>query len=534
MDSNALICRHEDCGLILEEPVTLLCGNNLCKHHLDQCDTKFKCNFCHKMHTIPEDGFLVNKAFVSIIENYIKLDPLKNEIKKSFDKLSQSINDYENLDQDIYVSDYFNNLKQKVNLHKEELIKEITERCEEVIKELKDKQEKCKSSSNIVKIEKFDFYVLKNFILTNLKQKFRAPNMNQNDANELLSIMKQIDEQIESHFVKYKSDLLLGESIEFKMYDKSSSFGKLVIFSNHDSLSNNCGQLIRCIDHHSGCIRSIQVDEDSNKMITGSCDKTIKIFDLKSGECLKTLEDHKNWVTSILMIPNSKFISGSWDKKMKIWDLNSYECLSTLDNESQIFSLCLLTTNKIACGCGDGTINIWSLSNLLRVKSFKAHSDWIPYMLVTDNTNLLVSCSGFKDKTIKIWNSKTFELIKELAAHTNAIFHIDSISNGNLLSSSYDKSVKLWRIETGELLKSIQFEHPIYFVKMLNDDLMAVGIGNNVKGEIVLYNLSKSSIVKIISAHSSNVYRLKLLPNGDILSGSLNGEIKMWKICDKK
>ena len=49
----------------------------------------------------------------------------------------------------------------------------------------------------------------------------------------------------------------------------------------------------------------------------------IEIFDLQSGECLKTLEDHKNWVTSILMIPNSKFISGSWNKKMKIWFLNS-------------------------------------------------------------------------------------------------------------------------------------------------------------------------------------------------------------------
>ena len=43
------------------------------------------------MHTIPEDGFLVNKAFVNIIENYIRLDPVKNKIKKSFDKLSQSI-----------------------------------------------------------------------------------------------------------------------------------------------------------------------------------------------------------------------------------------------------------------------------------------------------------------------------------------------------------------------------------------------------------------------------------------------------------
>ena len=127
-------------------------------------------------------------------------------------------------------------------------------------------------------------------------------------------------------------------------------------------------------------------------------------------------------------------------------------------------------------------------------------------------------------------------MVNQLAAHTNIIIHMDSTSNGNFLSCSYDKSVKFWKTEKGELLKSIQFKHEINCVEMLNDNLIAVGVRNQSKkneGEIIFYNLSKSIIVKIISAHSSNVNRLRLLPNGDMLSGSSNGEIKLWKIFDK-
>ena len=45
MDFNALKCQHEDCGLILENPVTLVCDYNVCRHHLDGLEKKFKCFF---------------------------------------------------------------------------------------------------------------------------------------------------------------------------------------------------------------------------------------------------------------------------------------------------------------------------------------------------------------------------------------------------------------------------------------------------------------------------------------------------------
>ncbi len=40
MDLTELKCQYEDCGLILEKPVTLLCGKTLCKEHLDDFENR--------------------------------------------------------------------------------------------------------------------------------------------------------------------------------------------------------------------------------------------------------------------------------------------------------------------------------------------------------------------------------------------------------------------------------------------------------------------------------------------------------------
>ena len=63
-----LICRFEDCGLILENPVRLLCDNNIGREHLDWFVIKFKCPFCHKQHSVPEEGFFVNEEIIQKIK----------------------------------------------------------------------------------------------------------------------------------------------------------------------------------------------------------------------------------------------------------------------------------------------------------------------------------------------------------------------------------------------------------------------------------------------------------------------------------
>jgi WD40 repeat protein len=50
-------------------------------------------------------------------------------------------------------------------------------------------------------------------------------------------------------------------------------------------------------------------------------DKTVKIWDANTGECLKTLKGHSDHVVSVAYSPDgTKIISGSWDGTTKIWD----------------------------------------------------------------------------------------------------------------------------------------------------------------------------------------------------------------------
>jgi len=57
-------------------------------------------------------------------------------------------------------------------------------------------------------------------------------------------------------------------------------------------------------------------------LASGSFDHTIKIWDVKSGKCIKTLEGHTDYVNSLAVLPDDTLASGSDDCNIKIWNIN--------------------------------------------------------------------------------------------------------------------------------------------------------------------------------------------------------------------
>jgi len=80
-----------------------------------------------------------------MIKNYFELNPLRKKLRDSFDKLNDTIQEYDKINPVDYVNDFFAHLKYKVDLHRCDLIKEINERAEKILNELKEKEDKCKS-----------------------------------------------------------------------------------------------------------------------------------------------------------------------------------------------------------------------------------------------------------------------------------------------------------------------------------------------------------------------------------------------------
>ena len=444
-------------------------------------------------------------------------------------KLNQLILDYEQIKAESYIYDYIDEIINIIDIHREELLKEIHQISNEIIEKLNEKEEKCKINAS--KINKMNLeQLISTAELQSFKQILRKP-----DEAGLKNLIANINERMKEVHIetkKYKSNLLMNEGICFINHEKSSSFGELYFYSEeYKMFSNNCGQLIQSFNEcHISC-----VDENSKKLITSSEYGIITIWNLESGKRLKTLKVHEYDVTSVLFIPNNKLISASWSwdiKIIKIWDLNTYKCLNTLKNESDIVCFCLISDNQIACGCMNGSIKICDLNSLTEINSFEAHNYPIRHLLLVNKTKLISSSHFYQnDDTIKIWNLQTFECIKVLD-HSYKVSFLELTSDDNLLSFSFeDQTVKIWQIETGELLDLIDFEDidTVNCVKILNEHLIAVGL---YEGQIKIYNFKNKEKIITIPVHQSPVVELLLLKNDCLLSQSEAGQIKIWKILD--
>ena len=126
----------DSCSSTLVDPITLPCGDTVCKRHLDKFSDKFKCDLCHGIHVIPQNGFVVNKrlkAGLDIEINSLKLTPAYEECKARLEKVAEKAVEIENLIRNPKdISDYFNELRKKVDSRKEEIRSKIEVYCLEL------------------------------------------------------------------------------------------------------------------------------------------------------------------------------------------------------------------------------------------------------------------------------------------------------------------------------------------------------------------------------------------------------------------
>ncbi|MEI6758774.1 MAG: hypothetical protein WCK85_13065, partial [Chlorobium sp.] len=75
------------------------------------------------------------------------------------------------------------------------------------------------------------------------------------------------------------------------------------------------------------------ISHDNNFLLSGSDDKTLKVWDFKSGNCIHTLSGHSGGVYACAISHDNNFLlSGSDDNTLKVWDFKSGNCIMTMTN----------------------------------------------------------------------------------------------------------------------------------------------------------------------------------------------------------
>lgn len=159
--------------------------------------------------------------------------------------------------------------------------------------------------------------------------------------------------------------------------------GKLKESGEQENNTEQVGRAIM-VSGSTDQIKSVTFTPDSTRVIFGSLDSSIKIWDLQTGVIFRFNSDsessfkgHRAPVNAVAIIPKSnQFISASSDKSLKVWDFIKKEYLFTLTSHGDSVNDVAVTLDgkNIISASGDNTIKVWNLFNRNVMATFTGDS----------------------------------------------------------------------------------------------------------------------------------------------------------------
>ena len=546
-ENDYLICKYDNCGKFFEQPINLPCGETICSIHMTDSNNKhiLECKLCNQHHIIPKDGFAINRSVLKIINLNIHLKDKHKLVKKELEKLESFIieNDNSSLtDADNYLYEYFSNVRNQIDLHRETIIKEISDISDRIIDKLKKYEKECKNNKGQV-MNKFDFDDLKSNLILKWKEELRLPNIQTDKLNNILVEMKSKKFEIESHIVQYKKNLLMNKDYEFIPIELNEKiFGELLVneYSNNNTLIQNNNILLneygKCVINfkgHSNSVTVIIVLKQFNYLVSGSSDSLIKIWSISTGECLVTLKGHSKLIRDLLVTSNNYLISCSLDKII-LWDLNSQSSHLPIASLKNTISNCLSLINNLefACGSVNGNLSIINILDLNIIRARKVHKERINNIKLILNSRLL-TCSS--DKEIKMIDIETLNVLRSFDDHIESVNCLELALGNYFLSGSDDGTIKLWSLSADQnnanCILTIPMQNAcINDVKLIGLNTLAIAIKNNTNN-LFIYDYAKNVLTKELKGHDRFVLRLDYLNETNrLFSCSADSTIKMWDV----
>ena len=159
----------------------------------------------------------------------------------------------------------------------------------------------------------------------------------------------------------------------------------------------------------------------------------------------RTLRGHTDCINTMIQLNDGRIVSGSDDKTLRIWDSTTGNLLQTLQGHNGVIPLLTviqLNDRRIISGSDYDTLPIWNSTTGNLEQTLRGHDYGGIFTVIQLNDGRIVS--GSDDETLRIWDSTTGHLLQTLRGHTDLIFRVIQLNDGRIVSASHDYTLRIW------------------------------------------------------------------------------------------
>ncbi|KAI8907536.1 WD40-repeat-containing domain protein [Powellomyces hirtus] len=257
---------------------------------------------------------------------------------------------------------------------------------------------------------------------------------------------------------------------------------------------------------------------DADKIVSGSDDQTIHIYDTRTGELKKRLEGHEGGVWA-LQYWNDVLVSGSTDRTVRVWDMEAGKCTHLFEGHtSTVRCLIIIIPHKnhetgrmepdvplVVTGSRDATLRVWRLPHP------KRDDPWTP-------------ASGASSPVTDSATANPF-FRHVLSGHSNSVRAIAGYGN-TLVSGSYDSTVRIWNLGTGAVKFTCRgHREKVYSVGYSHELKRAVS--GSMDASVKIWCTQTGTQLFNLEGHTSLVGLLELSPQY-LVSAAADATLRVW------
>ncbi|XP_070576940.1 uncharacterized protein [Ptychodera flava] len=315
---------------------------------------------------------------------------------------------------------------------------------------------------------------------------------------------------------------ILGKAISDHRLEWRKDDGKTVKHTKFAGMVKGVKR-VRKLQGHMDCVHCIAFD--NRRIVSGSLDRTIRVWDIRSGRSIRKMYGHKGGIRCI-QFDNDRIISGSWDMTLMVWDIVKFNRLAVLTGHKGSISALRFNSTHLVSASHDKTVRVWCLDNYACLNILRGHTDAVTCVSF-DGT---LAVSGSTDKTIRVSNIFSGECLVTLTGHTEPITAIE-VQRDLVISGTLSGVVYFWNRETGEVEAGIKMHeaciNKIVFLPVGPSGTRYLTASND--SVIKEWDLNTMTCVRQLHGHRGPVRDVQITDDR-LVSCSDDGNIRIWDL----